>query len=114
MSMAAARGRVMVLIGVCCAATVSAESLDKTLLYAPQGAVAGVVGSTLANAEQAYCRSVLNYSQIKGVFGEEVMERVALGSQRAGKWQAIPFLLGRKASMVSMYEWIGVAIPALC
>ena len=89
MSAVAARWQFIILVYACCAKTVPAEPLDDTLLYAPQGAVAGVVGSTLANAEQAYCRSILNYSQVKGVFGEEVMERVALGSQRAGKWQAI-------------------------
>jgi hypothetical protein len=49
----------------------------------------GIIGSSLARAEEAICRSVVNYNQVRGAFGEAVMERVALGSRRAGSWQGI-------------------------
>lgn len=49
----------------------------------------GVVGASLARAEESMCRSMVNYSHVRGAFGEEVMDRVALGSRRGGGWQTI-------------------------
>ena len=49
----------------------------------------GVVGASLARAEEAVCRSMVNYGHVRGAFGEAVMERVVLGTRRAGGWQSI-------------------------
>lgn len=53
------------------------------------GSGSSVVGAALAHAEEAICRSVVNYGHVRGVFGEAVMERVVLGSQRGGGWQSV-------------------------
>lgn len=49
----------------------------------------GIVGASLARAEEAVCRSIVNYTAVKGAFGEAVMDRVVLGSRRGGGWQTI-------------------------
>lgn len=53
------------------------------------GGLYGVVGASLARAEEAVCRSLVNYSHVRGAFGETVMDRVVLGSRRGGSWQTI-------------------------
>jgi hypothetical protein len=53
------------------------------------GAGYGIVGASLARAEEAVCRSMVNYSHLKGAFGEAVMDRVAPSSGRSGKWQVL-------------------------
>ncbi len=60
-----------------------------TPLDAGAGAAYGVLGAALSRAEEAASRSLVNYSHVRGAFGEAVMERVALGSRRAGGWQVI-------------------------
>ena len=60
-----------------------------TALDAGAGAAYGVVGTALSRAEEAASRSLVNYSHVRGAFGEAVMERVALGSRRAGGWQVV-------------------------
>ncbi len=58
-------------------------------LDAVAGAAYGVIGAALARSEAATALSLVNYKEVKGAFGEAVMERVALGSPRAGGWQKI-------------------------
>ncbi|MEW6259139.1 MAG: hypothetical protein AB1547_04460 [Thermodesulfobacteriota bacterium] len=53
------------------------------------GAIYGVMGSSLSHAEEAVCRSIVNYSHVRGAFGEAVMDRIVLGSHRGGGWQTI-------------------------
>lgn len=49
----------------------------------------GVVGASLAKAEEAICRSMVNYAHVRGAFGEMVMEKIVLGSRRGGGWQTV-------------------------
>lgn len=65
------------------------RALDSNVIDGTGGVGYGVVGASLARAEEAVCRSLVNYNQVRGAFGEAVMERVALGSRRAGGWQGI-------------------------
>jgi hypothetical protein len=52
------------------------------------GVVVGstVVMASLARAEEALVRSMVNYNQLRGVFGEKLMEQVVL---REGGWHAV-------------------------
>ena len=59
----------------------SAQGGDASSL-APNAAL-GVVGASLARAEEALSRSLVSSSQVKGVFGEEVMERIVLKGSRS-------------------------------
>ena len=72
-------------------AFVSSQTLAQsgTALDAGAGAAYGVVGAALSRAEEAASRSLVNYSHVRGAFGEAVMDRVALGSRRAGGWQVV-------------------------
>ena len=65
----------------------SAQGGDASSL-APNAAL-GVVGASLARAEEALSRSLVSSSQVKGVFGEEVMERIVLKGSRSTKWHAV-------------------------
>ena len=65
----------------------SAQEINQQNFVA--GAGYGVIGASLGRAEEAVSRSMVNYSHVRGAFGEAVMERVALGSQRSGGWQPI-------------------------
>lgn len=65
----------------------SAQGDDATSLT--PNAVLGVVGASLARAEEALGRSLVSSSQVKGVFGEEVMERIVLKGSRDAKWHAV-------------------------
>jgi hypothetical protein len=49
----------------------------------------GVVGASLARAEEALCRSMVAFKDVKGTFGEMVMDRVVLGTPRGGGWEAV-------------------------
>lgn len=62
----------------------ASESKDAAL-----GAGSGFIGASLARAEDAFCRSVVNYSHVRGAFGEAVMDRVVLGSRRGGNWETV-------------------------